>query len=240
MLPEEEHLIGISQLAEGKTGVQRALPFAKEFLMAFGKRTGGHFLYAYLPRKGGTLHMPTQAKAEIIDALAEKLGRASVTILVQTQGLKVKDMNELRSKMRAAQIDFQIAKNTLLRIASERNNMTELDKSIFNGQTAVAIGYDDEIAAAKAVSDYVRTSKIVVLKSGILGGRTLTADQVESLARMPGGKNYAKAQVVGVIQGPLATTYSLLSAPLRDLCYVIQARAEQLQGGATPAEQPAQ
>src|SRR5256714_9805608 len=127
--------------------------------------------------------MPTPAKAKVIDELTDKLGRASVTILVQTQGLKVKDMNDLRNKMRAARLEFRIAKNTLLRIASERNNMTELDKSIFNGQTAVALGYDDEIAAAKAIADYVRTSKIVVLKAGILGGRALTAQQVENLAR---------------------------------------------------------
>jgi large subunit ribosomal protein L10 len=180
--------------------------------------------------KGGRPGMPTQAKAEKIDELTGKLGRATVVILVQTQGLKVKDMNDLRSKMRAAKIEFQIAKNTLLRIATERNNMENVDKSIFNGQTAVALGYEDEVAAAKAVADYVRTSRVAVLKSGILGGRTLTAEQIENLARMPGGKNYAKAQVVGVIQGPVATTYSLLTAPLRDLCYVIQARAEQLQG----------
>ena len=176
--------------------------------------------------------MPTQAKAEKIDELTDKLGRATVAILVQTQGLKVKDMTDLRNKMRAARLEFQIAKNTLLRIATERNNMSALDKSIFNGQTAVAFGYDDEVAAAKAVSDYIRTSKIVVLKSGILGGHALTAEQVENLAKIPGGKNYAKAQVVGVIQGPLATTYSLLTAPLRDLCYVLQAHAEQI-GGAT-------
>jgi large subunit ribosomal protein L10 len=177
--------------------------------------------------------MPTQAKAEKIDALTDKLGRAVVTILVQTQGLNVKDMNELRSKMRAARVEFHIAKNTLLRIATERNHMDQLDTSIFNGQTAVAFGFDDEIAAAKAVADYVRTSKVAVLKSGILGGRALTADQVDSLAKMPGGKNYAKAQTVGVIQGPLATTYSLLTAPMRDLSYVIQARAEQLKGEAS-------
>jgi large subunit ribosomal protein L10 len=180
--------------------------------------------------------MPTAEKAEKIDELTDKLGRATVTILVQTQGLNVKDITDLRNKMRAAKLEFKIAKNTLLRIATERNNMTELDKSIFNGQTAVAFGYDDEIAAAKAVADYVRTSRIVVLKSGILGGRALTAEQVESLARMPGGKNYAKAQVVGVIQGPLATTYSLLTAPMRDLCYVIQAHAEQLNGGEAASE----
>ena len=177
--------------------------------------------------------MPTQAKAEKIDALTDKLGRAVVTILVQTQGLNVKDMNELRSRMRTAKVEFQIAKNTLLRIATERNHMDQLDTSIFNGQTAVAFGFDDEIAAAKAVADYVRTSKVAVLKSGILGGRVLTADQVDNLAKMPGGKNYAKAQTVGVIQGPLATTYSLLTAPMRDLSYVIQARAEQLKGEAT-------
>src|SRR5713101_9498789 len=98
--------------------------------------------------------MPTQAKAEKIEALTEKLRRATVAILVQTQGLKVKDMNELRNKMRAAKVEFQIAKNTLLRIASERNNMDQLDKSIFNGQTAIAFGYEDEIITAKTVTDY--------------------------------------------------------------------------------------
>jgi large subunit ribosomal protein L10 len=178
--------------------------------------------------------MPTQAKAEKIEELTQKLGRAAVTILVQTQGLTVKDMTDLRNRMRAAKIEFQIAKNTLLRIATERNNMTGVDKGIFNGQTAVALGYDDEVATAKAVSDYIRTSKVAVLKSGILAGRTLTADQVEDLARIPGGKNYARAQVVGTLQGPMSTTYSLLTAPLRDLCYVLQARADQLNGAATP------
>ncbi len=179
--------------------------------------------------------MPTQAKAEKLEALTEKLQRATVTILVQTQGLNVKDMNELRNKMRAAKVDFQVAKNTLLRIATQRNHMTELDTSIFNGQTAVVLGYEDEVAAAKAVTDYTRTSKIVVLKSGIMGGRALTVEQVENLAKIPGGKNYAKAQVVGSIQGPLAATYGLLTAPLRDLCYVLQAHAEQLSGGANDA-----
>ena len=177
--------------------------------------------------------MPTQAKAEKIDELTDKLGHAVIAILVQTQGLNVKDMNDLRSKMRAAKVEFQIAKNTLLRIASERSNMDELDKSIFKGQTAIAFGYEDEVNTAKTVADYTHASRIVVLKSGILGGRVLTANQVEDLAKILGGKDYAKAQFVGVVQGPLSTTYSLLTAPMRDFCYVIQARAEQLKGEAT-------
>jgi large subunit ribosomal protein L10 len=191
------------------------------------------FLYIFLRKEENI--MPTPAKAEKIEELTDKLSRATVTILVQTQGLTVKDMMELRGKMRAAKLEFQVAKNTLLRIASERNNMTELDKNIFNGQTAVAFGYDDEISAAKTVTDYIRTSKIAVLKSGILGGRALSADEVEGLSKIPGGKLQAKAEVVGTIQGPLASTYGLLTAPLRDLCYVLQAHAEQLNGD-TPVE----
>jgi len=175
--------------------------------------------------------MPTKEKAEKIDVLTEKLSRASIVVLVQTQGMSVKDMNDLRAKMRAAKLELQVTKNTLLRIASERNNMTELDKSIFNGQTTVAFGYDDEVAAAKAVNDYVQASRVAVLKSAILGGRALNAEQVEGVAKIPGGKNQTKAQVVGTVQGPLSTAYSVLTAPLRDLCYVLQARAEQLNGG---------
>jgi large subunit ribosomal protein L10 len=174
--------------------------------------------------------MPTQAKAEKIAELAEKLGRAKVTVLVQTQGLSVKEIDDLRRKMRAAKVEFQVAKNTLLRIATERNEWKDLDTSIFNGQTAVAFGYDDEVAAAKAVTDYTSSSRVAVLKSGILGGRKLTAEQVEGLAKIRGGKEQTKAEVVGTLQSPLATTYSLLTAPLRDLCYVLQARADQLGG----------
>lgn len=180
--------------------------------------------------------MPTPQKAEKIEELTEKLGRAAIAILVQTQGLTVKDMNELRKKMRDAKVEFQVAKNTLLRIATERNNMTGVDPKIFHDQTTVAIGYDDEVATAKAVADYVSTSRTVIIKSGILGGRSLSAAEIENLSKIRGGKNQSRAEIVGSLQGPLATTYSLLSAPLRDLAYVLQARAEQLQQGETPAE----
>ena len=173
--------------------------------------------------------MPTQAKTEKIEELKDKLDRAAVTILVQTQGLKVKDMNGLRSKMRAANVDIQVVKNTLLRIASEHNNMT-LDRKLFDGQTTAVFGYDDEVATAKAVADYVQTSKVVTIKSGIIGGRALNPKEVESLAKLSGGKNQAKANFVGAIQGPLANTYNTLAAPLRDFCYVLQARADQLNG----------
>jgi len=176
--------------------------------------------------------MPTQAKAEKIEEITDKLGRSTIAILVQTQGLNVKGMNDFPGKLRAAKIDLQVVKNTLLRIASERNNMS-LDRKLFDGQTTVAFGYEDEVTAVKAVSDYVRTSKIVTIKSAILGSRTLSQKQVEDLSKISGGKNQAKAEVVGILQAPLTNIYSTLTAPLRDLCYVLQARADQLNSGQT-------
>jgi len=176
--------------------------------------------------------MPTQAKAEKIEEITDKLGRSTIAILVQTQGLNVKGMNDFRGKLSAAKIDLQVVKNTLLRIASERNNMS-LDRKLFDGQTTVAFGYEDEVTAVKAVSDYVRTSKIVTIKSAILGSRTLSQKQVEDLSKISGGKNQAKAEVVGILQAPLTNIYSTLTAPLRDLCYVLQARADQLNSGQT-------
>ena len=179
--------------------------------------------------------MPTQVKGEKIEELTDKLGRSTIAILVQTQGLNVKGMNELRGKMRAAKIDLQVVKNTLLRIASERSNMS-LDRKLFDGQTTVAFGYEDEITAAKAVADYVRTSKIVTIKSAILGSHSLSQKEVEDLSKIS-GKDQAKAEVVGILQAPLTNIYSTLSAPLRDLCYVLQARADQLNSGQTAEQQ---
>jgi len=176
--------------------------------------------------------MPTQAKAEKIEELTDKLGRATVAVLVQTQGLNIKGMNEFRSKLRAAKIDLQVVKNTLLRIASERNGMS-LDRKIFDGQTTVAFGYEDEVTAVKAVSEYIKTSKIATIKSAILGKRALSQKQVEDLSKISGGKNQAKSEVVGILQAPLTNTYSTLTSPLHDFCYVLQARADQLNSGQT-------
>ncbi len=180
--------------------------------------------------------MPTQAKTAKIEELTEKLGRSTIAILVQTQGLNVKGMNDLRGKLRTAKIELQVIKNTLLRIASERNNMT-LDRKLFDGPTTIAFGYEDEVAAVKAVADYVRTSKVVTIKSAIIGSHTLSPQQVENLSKISGGKDQAKAEVVGILQAPLSNTYSTLTAPLRDLCYVLQARADQLNGGQTADQQ---
>lgn len=173
--------------------------------------------------------MPTEAKKTVIEEMTEKLERAKSAVLITTQGLTVGEVTDLRRKLHAAGLELQVIKNTLLRIASERAHYKDLSE-LLRGQTAIAISYEDEVAAAKAVTDYLktaRTGKPVTVKAGILEQGPITPKQVEDLAKTP-GKEQLRAEVVGAIHGPLNQVYGVLTAPMRDVINVLEARIRQL------------
>lgn len=175
--------------------------------------------------------MPTEAKSAVIDEMTEKLERARGAVLLTTQGLTVAEVTDLRRKLRNAGLELHVVKNTLLRIASERAHYKDLSE-LLRGQTAIAISFDDEIAAAKAVTDYLRTArtgKPMTVKAGILEHGPISAKQVEDLAKIP-GKDQLRAEVVGSIHGPLNQIYGVLTAPMRDVINVLEARIRQLGG----------
>jgi large subunit ribosomal protein L10 len=179
--------------------------------------------------------MPTAAKAAIIEEMTEKLTRARGAVLVKTEGLTVAEAQDLRRKLRAQGIELHVVKNTLLRIAAEAAEYQDLS-AILRDQTAIAISFTDEIAAAKAITDYLRTAKTgkpVEVKAGILEKGPISAKQVEDLSKIP-SRDALRGQVVGTFMGPLNQTFSLISAPLRDLVYTLDARIRQL-GGADAA-----
>jgi large subunit ribosomal protein L10 len=177
--------------------------------------------------------MPTAAKAQLIEEMAEKLGRARGAVLLQTEGLTVAEAQDLRRKLRAQGIELHVIKNTLLRKASEAAHYQDLS-ALLVGQTAIALSYDDEVASARAITDYLKTAKTakpVKVKAGILERGPISAKQVEDLAKVP-SRDQLRAQVVGTFMGPLNQTYGVLSAPLRDLVNVLEARIRQLGEGA--------
>jgi len=168
--------------------------------------------------------MPTEHKRNIVVNLVAKLRRAKALVLMQTQGLSVADQTQLRKKLRGDGLEFAVVKNTLFRLAIKDAEAADLDE-ILRGPTAVAFGYDDESTVAKSIVDYVRTSKIVTIKAGALGRLPRTAQQVEDLAKLP-GRDQLRSQAVGAIGGPAQQTYSLLSAPMRDLVQILHNYAE--------------
>ncbi|HEX6121622.1 MAG TPA: 50S ribosomal protein L10 [Ktedonobacterales bacterium] len=175
--------------------------------------------------------MPTAAKAAMIEEIAERLKRARGAVLLKTEGLTVAEMLDMRRKLTASKIELHVVKNTLLRIAAQQAEYQDLS-ALLTGQTAIALGYEDEVTPAKAITDYLKsakTGKPATIKAGILERAPISAKQVEDLAKIP-PRDQLRAQVVGTIHGPMNQTYGVLTAPLRDLINVLEARIRQLGG----------
>ncbi len=185
--------------------------------------------------------MPTAKKAAVIDDLAEKLGRINAAALIEYRGLTVDEIGDLRTQLRQRDVELTVTKNTLLRQAAHRNDMTELD-DLFTGPNAVAFMYGDEAAGTKALNDYFRTARVGELKGGILkGGRRLTADQFTKLADLP-NRPTLLGQIAGLLESPLSQLAALFNAPAQQLAYALAnfeerggAAATGINGAAAPA-----
>jgi len=185
--------------------------------------------------------MPTAKKAAVIDELTEKLGRINAAALIEYRGLTVDEIGDLRTQLRQRDVELTVTKNTLLRQAAHRNDMTELD-DMFTGPNAVAFMYGDEAAGTKALNDYFRTARVGELKGGILkGGRRLTADQFTKLADLP-NRQTLLSQIAGLLESPLSQLAALFNAPAQQLAYVLanfEERGGAAATGVNGAEAPA-
>jgi large subunit ribosomal protein L10 len=169
-----------------------------------------------------------EAKAPVIDALADKLTRSSIAIVTDYRGLRVSDITDLRRRLRSANVDYQVAKNTLTRFAAERVGKSAMHVDL-EGPTAIAFAYEDPAAAARAMRDYLRTSRVLRVKGAMLGERRLSAEDLQSLADLP-GKSDLQARLVGTIQGPMASLVGTISGLLSQIAYIVDRRAQQLGG----------
>lgn len=180
--------------------------------------------------------MPTAKKAAVIDDLTEKLERSNAAALIEYRGLTVADLGELRGQLRGKDIELQVTKNTLLRAAAHRHGFEDLD-SLFTGPTAVAFMYGDEAAGSKALRDYFSSSRVGEIKSGIMNGRALTAEQIAKLADLP-NRETLLGQIAGLLESPMASLARLFNAPAQQFAYAL-AQFEDKGGAAGPQAQAA-
>lgn len=176
--------------------------------------------------------MPTVQKARTIDELTDQLSRAKLAILTDYRGLKVADLQGLRSTLRPMGAEFRIAKNTLTKIAAGRVGITGLEDEVMEGPLAITLVYDDIVGASKAMTDFVRTSRILTIKGGVIDNRFINAGDVEALSTMP-PREVLLGKFVGLLASPMARTVGVLSGPSRSIAYLLKARADQMGGGAS-------
>jgi large subunit ribosomal protein L10 len=175
--------------------------------------------------------MPTRQKARTIDEISAQLSRAKLVIVADYRGLKVADLQAFRGSLRPSGGEIHVAKNTLTRIAASNVGVEGLDP-LLEGPSALVFAFEDPVQTAKAVSDFVRTSRILAVKGGVMGDRAVSAADVEAIATLP-SREELQAKLLGMLVSPLARTLGVLSGPSRSMVYLLNARSEQPQ--AAPA-----
>ncbi len=181
--------------------------------------------------------MKKEDKEQIVRDLTERLRSSDTLLVADYRGLTMPQIDALRSRLLESGARFTVVKNTLTRRAAEAAGADAL-LTLLEGPSAIAFleADGDMVAAAKALADMARESRVLEIRGGVLQGRTMSAAEVESLATLP-PTDVLRGQVLAAIIGPVTALHGLVSAPLQNLHGLIDARIEQL-GGAevAPAE----
>jgi large subunit ribosomal protein L10 len=169
-------------------------------------------------------------KERIVGELTERLRRAESFIVADYRGLTMKEVDALRGQLLEHGARFTVVKNSLTRRAAEAAGADTV-LALLEGPTAIAFleTDGDPVAVAKALADTTRTTKVLTVRGGMLEGRAMTAEEVESLAKLPAA-DVLRGQVLGAIAAPLYAIVGLFTAPLQDLHSLVQARIDQLGG----------
>ena len=174
--------------------------------------------------------MPREKKVKIVSELEEALTNCNVAVLTDYRGLPASELTSLRRKLRESGVEYRVVKNTLARFAAEGADKDFLIGS-FDGPVAIAFGYSDITEPAKALLDYINSSKsILSIKGGFLDDRLLTADDITTLAKIP-PREVLLSQVLSGMQSPVVSLLNLLNNPLRGFMAILQARIKQLEEG---------
>jgi len=180
--------------------------------------------------------MKREHKEQVVDELTQRLKAADTLLVADYRGLTMPQIDELRTRLLASGARFTVVKNTLTRRAAEAAGADAL-LALLDGPSAIAFleADGDMLAAAKALADSARETKVLEIRGGIMQGRAVTAAEVESLATLP-PEDVLRGQVLGAIVAPLTSFLGLLNAPLQNLVGLIDARIDQLGGEEAEAE----
>lgn len=164
--------------------------------------------------------MDRAEKREFVTGLNDVFKSTGSVVVAHYAGLTVANMNDLRSKMRAAGGTVKVAKNRLAVIALQGTD-SEGMKDLFKGQTVIAYA-EDPVAAPKVVADFAKTNDKLVIVGGAMGSTVLDPNGVKALATMP-SLDELRAKIVGMIQTPATRIAAVVNAPAGNLARVFGA-----------------
>ncbi len=171
--------------------------------------------------------MDRTQKEAFVAELRERVERAPVMYLTDFTGLSVKEMTQLRRKLKGSGAEYVVVKNRLAkRVFSESEEIPDITENL-TGPTGLVFGYEDAVAAARALSDFARDhDRKPAFKLGVVDRQVLQPEQIDKLARLP-SREQLLAQLAGAFEAPMAALASALGAKLQETVGLLDALKEE-------------
>jgi large subunit ribosomal protein L10 len=166
-------------------------------------------------------------KEEVIGELHAKMAKARAAIVAEPKGLDVETITALRKKLRDNKVEYRVVKNTLARRAAKGTSV-EVVSDKFVGPTALVMSYDDVVAPAKLLAEFMKDRENFAIRGAVVEGKLVDAKGVAALAKLP-GLNELRAQILGMITQPATKIARIVGTPGQQLARVLGARREQLE-----------
>ncbi|MBO7146695.1 MAG: 50S ribosomal protein L10 [Lentisphaeria bacterium] len=156
-------------------------------------------------------------KIQMFDDVAKLLVGADYIYFVTYKGLKNKELNAFRDSLAKCEAECHVLKNRLIRKVAESNGMTALAELKLTGDTAVVVGKGDAGQVAKAIQDFMKSSKEVLApKAGFYDGAILSKDDVLAIAALP-SKDALRAQLLGLLNAVPTGLVRVLNAKVTSI-----------------------
>ena len=158
--------------------------------------------------------MPNNKNIEQVKELKETFSKAKAIYFTEYHGLNVGDITKLRSEFFKADVEYKVAKNTLIKLAAQQNKISGLDEVLI-GSTAIAIAYTEPVAPAKVIKEFTKDNDLPTVKGILFDGEFLPGEEFNKLADMP-SKEELLSQLVAMLNSPLQKLASTLIAPMQN------------------------
>jgi large subunit ribosomal protein L10 len=175
--------------------------------------------------------MERSQKETLVASFRESITAANAIVLAGFSGLTVAEAADLRSKFRDAGVHFRVIKNTLAKRAIEETDCAVLSDAL-QGPTAWAYSEEDPVAPAKLLVDFIKDSgdeEHIQIKLGYLSGKTLSAEEVTSLAKLP-GKDELRSRLLSLFNANATQFVRVLAAGPGEFLNLLTARKQSLDG----------
>ena len=157
--------------------------------------------------------MPNQKNIEKIKNLSESFSKAKAIYFTKYHGLNVSDITKLRSEFFKVEVEYKVAKNTLIKLAAQENEI-EIDSELLKGATAIAISYSEPVSPAKVIKEFKKDGDLPEVKGILYDGQFLPGSDYNRLADLP-SKDELLAKLVAMLNSPMQKLVSTISSPMQ-------------------------